>query len=91
MISSRNDVIRRHVNSSSSVLSSGNRFTLVRRTASRAADGTLVVTEHEEETAPGSASKLREEETQQSRSPIADMLYMRWLDGLKLRWPGTAA
>ncbi|WWC85497.1 uncharacterized protein L201_000361 [Kwoniella dendrophila CBS 6074] len=23
------------------------------------------------------------------RSPIADLLYLRWLDGLKLKWPGS--
>lgn len=22
-----------------------------------------------------------------SRSPIAELLYMRWLDGLKIKWP----
>ncbi|WVF66496.1 hypothetical protein IAT40_001236 [Kwoniella sp. CBS 6097] len=24
------------------------------------------------------------------RSPIADLLYLRWLDGLRLKWPGSA-
>lgn len=23
------------------------------------------------------------------RSPLADMLYLRWLDGLKIKWPGA--
>ncbi|WVQ85148.1 hypothetical protein IAT38_007313 [Cryptococcus sp. DSM 104549] len=31
----------------------------------------------------GKADLVRE------RSPIADLLYLRWLDGLRLKWPGT--
>lgn len=25
------------------------------------------------------------------RSPIADLLYMRWMEGLRIKWPGITA
>ncbi|KAK4685170.1 serine/threonine-protein kinase 24/25/MST4, partial [Tremellales sp. Uapishka_1] len=31
----------------------------------------------------------KEEDLIKERSPIADLLYLRWLDGLKLKWPGS--
>lgn len=37
------------------------------------------------------ASKAAEEPTSPVRkSPIAEMLYMRWLEGLKIKWPGLS-
>jgi serine/threonine-protein kinase 24/25/MST4 len=52
----------------------------------------LVVTEEQEEIAglPSSAGgePTREEPGSPTRkSPIADLLYMRWLEGLKIKWP----
>lgn len=35
-------------------------------------------------TGSGGASKEKEEG---KRSPISELLYMRWLEGLKLKWP----
>jgi len=57
----------------------------------------LVVTEVQEEIAglpssdsasvlSSSASSNKTEEPVR-RSPIAELLYMRWLEGLKLKWP----
>ena len=53
----------------------------------------LVVTEHEEDVSglpvsSGSGSGHALEDTSTPRkSPIAELLYMRWLEGLKLKWP----
>jgi serine/threonine-protein kinase 24/25/MST4 len=46
----------------------------------------LVVTEVEEEVA-ASSSTPAENAAPVRRSPIAELLYMRWLEGLKLKWP----
>ena len=57
----------------------------------------MIVTEHVEEDASlgGGGAAAAEAEAaaaakERERSPIADMLYMRWMEGLKLRWPGGA-
>ena len=95
--------LRRHLNSSTEA--NGKPLTLVKRTTTRTADGMLVVTEHEEEIHLGptrvekDAGKKMEAATTSTpvaaaapaRSPIADMLYMRWMEGLKLRWPGGSS
>ncbi|KAJ3722952.1 Ste20-like serine/threonine kinase [Lentinula raphanica] len=52
----------------------------------------LVVTEVEEEVDATSSSSAPSTTTTDSpaparRSPIAELLYMRWLEGLKLKWP----
>lgn len=51
----------------------------------------LVVTEEEEISGlPSSSSPAPEERADPAsprRSPIAELLYMRWLEGLKLKWP----
>ncbi|KAI0322462.1 kinase-like domain-containing protein [Amylostereum chailletii] len=50
----------------------------------------LVVTETLEEVVPtpsGSGAGTPVEETPVKRSPIAELLYMRWLEGLKIKWP----
>ncbi|KIY73633.1 Pkinase-domain-containing protein [Cylindrobasidium torrendii FP15055 ss-10] len=44
----------------------------------------LVVTEEEDVPAPAPVAPKAEEAR---RSPIAELLYMRWLEGLKLKWP----
>jgi len=49
----------------------------------------LVVTEEEEISGLPSTSSPTPpaEEPPLRKSPIAELLYMRWLDGLKLKWP----
>ena len=52
----------------------------------------LVVTEEQEEVsglpAPSEPPATpRPESPTNKRSPIADLLYLRWLEGLKLKWP----
>ena len=50
----------------------------------------LVVTEEEEISGlPSTADPLppTPEELPARKSPIAELLYMRWLEGLKLKWP----
>lgn len=51
----------------------------------------LVVTEEEELSGLPSASDplppVSTEEVPARKSPIAELLYMRWLEGLKLKWP----
>lgn len=58
----------------------------------------LVVTEEQEEISPvsGPANSITSptaattDDTPASplrKSPIAELLYMRWLEGLKLKWP----
>lgn len=62
----------------------------------------LVVTEEEEISglpnlnsprspghSPSASTSKPDEGAQPRRSPIADLLYLRWLEGLKLKWPGT--
>lgn len=52
----------------------------------------LVVTEEQEDMSsalPSSADAPPSEAPQspKSKSPIAELLYMRWLEGLRLKWP----
>lgn len=58
----------------------------------------LVVTEIQEDisglpsssdglTAPSVKSNKNDEPSPVRKSPIAEMLYMRWLEGLKIKWP----
>lgn len=53
----------------------------------------LVVTEEEEipglpSTSGGVPSAIPVDDTApRSKSPIAELLYMRWLEGLRLKWP----
>ncbi|KAI0759909.1 kinase-like domain-containing protein [Irpex lacteus] len=52
----------------------------------------LVVTEEEEisglpSTSDSAAAAATPPEDQPRKSPIAELLYMRWLEGLKLKWP----
>lgn len=60
-------------------------------------DKGLVVTEEEVSGLPSpstpslsispSSAKVEEPASPIKRSPIAELLYMRWLEGLKIRWP----
>jgi len=55
----------------------------------------LVVTEVQEDisglpSSSGSSSPIHsfvKNEEPARKSPIADLLYMRWLEGLKIKWP----
>lgn len=54
----------------------------------------LVVTEEEEISGLPTTSDAvpaptapEEDPAPRSKSPIAELLYMRWLEGLKLKWP----
>ncbi|KAG7449212.1 Pkinase-domain-containing protein [Guyanagaster necrorhizus] len=50
----------------------------------------LVVTEVQEDISPGSAEpapSVKSEDSSTRKSPIAELLYMRWLEGLKFKWP----
>ena len=53
----------------------------------------LVVTEEEEISGLPSTSgamplpSVVEEPAPRTKSPIAELLYVRWLEGLKLKWP----
>jgi serine/threonine-protein kinase 24/25/MST4 len=48
----------------------------------------LVVTEEQEISGlPSTSDPLAAEAEPTRRSPIAELLYMRWLEGLKLKWP----
>ena len=53
----------------------------------------LVVTEEEEPVVAGLPTSSEapvievKEDAPKSRSPIAELLYMRWLEGLRLKWP----
>lgn len=89
--------MRQHVNASNLAP-----FTLLRRTARRTPSGQLVITEHsdlveDEETNDGGANKDGQrspfpepkEGGDKTKSPVADMLYMRWMEGLRIRWPGS--
>lgn len=88
-LAKRNEPLRQHI-----AASTPSPFTLIRRTHTRDGDGKLVITEHVEENASvgGAGEKVASAPPAAApeRSPIADMLYMRWMEGLKLRWPGGA-
>ena len=50
----------------------------------------LVVTEGQEDiptSVSGQGISLAKNDEPAKRSPIADLLYMRWLEGLKVKWP----
>jgi serine/threonine-protein kinase 24/25/MST4 len=58
----------------------------------------LVVTEEQEEisglpptSSPTSPPAADGPSPPSRKSPIAELLYMRWLEGLKLRWPSIAS
>jgi len=55
----------------------------------------LVVVEHEETIAPPTVSSVSvassEEPPSPKRSAIAELLYMRWLEGLRLKWPSLGS
>lgn len=83
----RNSRVRQHVNTSRAL------FPHKRITRkSELTNKGLVVTEEEEITGLPSTSdngllEATPAEEVPRKSPIAELLYMRWLEGLKLKWP----
>ncbi|KAK7695816.1 hypothetical protein QCA50_000454 [Cerrena zonata] len=83
-----NPQIRQHVQTSKSLFPHKR---IIRRSEMTARG--LVVTEEEEisglpsSSSSGSPAASTNEEAQARKSPIAELLYMRWLEGLKLKWP----
>ena len=51
----------------------------------------LIVTEIQEDLpglpATSESSSAKTDEPPLRKSPIAELLYMRWLEGLKIKWP----
>lgn len=85
-MSSSNSQIRQHVSTTRGLFPHKR---IIRRSEMTAKG--LVVTEEEEisglpSTGAPSISPPAEEAAAR-KSPIAELLYMRWLDGLKLKWP----
>ncbi|KAK1236572.1 hypothetical protein PQX77_000124 [Marasmius sp. AFHP31] len=83
-----NAAVRQHIQTSRSLFP----HKRIIRKSEMTAKG-LVVTEVQEELSglPSSSApqepKADESPSAMRRSPIAELLYMRWLDGLKLKWP----
>lgn len=81
--SDRNNAIKQHINTS--------RFLFPHKRIIRKSEMTskgLVVTEEQEISGlPSTSDPLVAEAEPARRSPIAELLYMRWLEGLKLKWP----
>lgn len=84
--SPRNGAIKRHVQTSRGLFPH-KRITRKSEMTSRG----LVVTEETEEVSglpESSTTPVPEPEPEPPRrSPIAELLYMRWLEGLRLKWP----
>ncbi|TCD66979.1 hypothetical protein EIP91_000659 [Steccherinum ochraceum] len=81
-----NSQIRQHVHTSRGLFPHKR---IIRRSEMTAKG--IVVTEEEEisglPTIAASPTPSVAEEAASRKSPIAELLYMRWLDGLKLKWP----
>ncbi|WWC57774.1 uncharacterized protein I303_100309 [Kwoniella dejecticola CBS 10117] len=52
-------------------------------------DVTKPTTPSSDDGLPMRQSKEKDDDLIRERSPIADLLYLRWLDGLRLKWPGS--
>ncbi|KAJ7591006.1 Ste20-like serine/threonine kinase [Mycena floridula] len=87
-----NTAVRQHINTTRSLFP----HKRVIRKSEMTAKG-LVVTEVQEEISglpttsnhshQLSTSSVKSDDTPSRKSPIAELLYMRWLEGLKLKWP----
>ena len=84
----RNQQVRQHIQTSRSLFP----HKRIIRKSEMTAKG-LVVTEEEEISGLPSTSgglppvSTSDDPAPRSKSPIAELLYMRWLEGLKLKWP----
>jgi len=81
--SGRNNAVRQHINTSR-VLFPHKR---VIRKSEITSKGLVVTEEQEISGLPSTSDPLVAEAEPVRRSPIAELLYMRWLEGLKLKWP----
>lgn len=79
----RNNAVRQHINTSR-ILFPHKRIT---RKSEMTAKGLVVTEEQEISGLPSTSDPLAAEAEPARRSPIAELLYMRWLEGLKLKWP----
>jgi serine/threonine-protein kinase 24/25/MST4 len=87
----RNNSIRRHIATQKGLFP----HRLIRRKTEMTAKG-LVVVEQEEEVPPIPPPKAPlasppASPTPPKRSPISDLLYMRWMEGLRIKWSGITA
>jgi len=84
--SARNNAVKQHVNTSR-VLFPHKRII---RKSEMTSKGLVVTEEQEISGLPSTSDPLVAavaEAEPARRSPIAELLYMRWLEGLKLKWP----
>ena len=79
----RNSAVKQHINTSR-VLFPHKR---VIRKSEMTSKGLVVTEEQEISGLPSTSDPLVGEAEPPRRSPIAELLYMRWLEGLKLKWP----
>jgi len=78
-----NNAVRQHINTSR-ILFPHKRII---RKSEMTAKGLVVTEEQEISGLPSTSEPLVAEAEPARRSPIAELLYMRWLEGLKLKWP----
>jgi len=79
----RNSAVKQHINTSR-VLFPHSRIV---RKSEMTSKGVVVTEEQEISGLPSTSDPLAPEAEPARRSPIAELLYMRWLEGLKLKWP----
>ena len=88
----RNQAVRQHVSAARGLFP----HKRVIRRSEMTVKGLVVVEQEEDFLSPASgnsASPVTTTDTAddppaaKGRSPVAELLYMRWLDGLKLKWP----
>ncbi|KAK0206557.1 Ste20-like serine/threonine kinase [Desarmillaria ectypa] len=80
-----NTAVRQHVQTSRALFP----HKRVIRRSEMTAKG-LIVTEVQEDISPGLAERapsVKSEDSSTRKSPIAELLYLRWLEGLKFKWP----
>jgi len=78
-----NNAVKQHINTSR-VLFPHKRII---RKSEMTSKGVIVTEEQEISGLPSTSDPLVPEAEPARRSPIAELLYMRWLEGLKLKWP----
>ena len=90
-ISFRNQAVRQHISTTRGLFPHKR---LIRR-SEMTVKGLVVVEQEEDFSSPPATSsspsaattKIEDPVTPKGRSPVAELLYMRWLDGLRLKWP----
>ena len=79
----RNSAVRQHINTSRELFP----HKRIIRKSEMTSKGLIVTEEQEISGLPSTSEPLVAEAEPTRRSPIAELLYMRWLEGLKLKWP----